>query len=820
MQNSPAPKVPAAILEKLQWNSLITKYKDSCQTDEGRLYFDLLSCNHSAQAVKENWAQVLPIKELTNLGYSIPIGEIPKLQGIFKAAKLGQILEGMQFRELFLLLESTKRVKSFASDFKEKCSTLETYHSQLYGLPKLHQALETTIGAEGEVLDEASKELAAIRRQIRGMRSKIEDKLKKILNNPDTQTYLQDDFFTHRNERFVIPIRLDGRGRVRGSIVDTSSSGQTLYIEPPEVAEQNNQLKELELAEKLEVIRILRDLSAFVAREIDTLVSNHTLLIQLDTLAAQGIVAFKLKANAVHIKEEPCLVLKEAHHPLLFLDDPSTSIANSIELSKEQSCLMISGPNAGGKTVVLKTVGLIHLMVKAGLLPPAHEESNVYLFEHIAIEMGDSQNLAASLSTFSGHLLGLRPVTENASPKSLVLLDEIAVGTEPRTGSAIAQATLEHVTARGAHCIVTTHYDALKGMAMENKKFRNGSMEYALATFTPTYHLILDLPGQSFGLELAKNLGFAESILDRATELKGQNSDQLDHVLNELAQLKSQSLRDTKELQGLKLEAQTAKARWEHETELLAETRKKTAERLKRRYEEEFEKKQKEMNEASKLLNQEAKKTARHNQEDVLTAKKAAKKSMADYAQSIEQLNQESGSQKEFPGHEASFADLKVGGQVFVIPLWKEGKISKIGTNKNEPVEINVGILKIRSSLSELRVYKKSAKPPKKPKVGKLTQKPQQMKINSDQFVMPTSSNSIDLRGMDSDEAVEKAWSFIDSALLRGDQACILIHGHGTAKLKHALRTQLARHCPYDVEFRAGQSEEGGDGVTVVYLKQ
>ncbi|RZA10139.1 MAG: endonuclease MutS2, partial [Proteobacteria bacterium] len=336
--------------------------------------------------------------------------------------------------------------------------------------------------------------------------------IRQLLTDQDVEAYVQDKIFTIRSDRYVVPMRVDGRGRVKGSIYDTSASGQTLYMELSEVRPMNDALLELESSEKLEILRIFKELSAQIAAELDTIDNNYKQLVELDILTAEAGLAVKLDAGPASIRDTPGLSFLRARHPILEMRQGFKTVANNVGLEDGQLSLIVSGPNAGGKTVVLKTVGLLHLMVKARLLLPLDEKSEVFLFENIFVEIGDAQNLSANLSTFSGHLMGLKPVLQEAGPDDLILLDELAVGTEPHTGSAIGQAVLEELANRKATAIVTTHFDNLKSLAINDKRFRNGSMEFSTKNLQPTYRLVLDIPGQSYGIEVAEQIGLPKHV--------------------------------------------------------------------------------------------------------------------------------------------------------------------------------------------------------------------------------------------------------------------------------------------------------------------
>lgn len=811
------------VLEKLEWPILLTQLAELGQTEDGKRYLLGLQPNLSKEKIQERWNLVEPLRQMASHGYRAPIGELPKLDHIFRAASLGQMLAGEELREVHSLLEATEKVHHFATDFAEKCSTLKKFRARLYPMPALIQAINKAVGPTGELRDDASEELQKVRRQKQSVRKRIEDTLKKILHEGELEKYLQDDFFTVRSERYVVPMRLDGRGRVKGSILDTSDSGQTLYIEPAAITPINDQLQELDLAEKLEILRIFRELSALVATDAETLKDNYAELVELDWLSAMAQLACDQDSGPVTIVESPKISLVNARHPLLRRPDGNPAVSNSVDLSATQSTLIISGPNAGGKTVVLKTVGLIHIMIQAGLLVPADDTSEVFLFKNIFLEMGDAQNLAANLSTFSGHIIGLKPIVESSQSGDLVLLDELAVGTDPQTGAAIARALLEDLASRSVHTLVTTHFDDLKSLAVSDKRFRNGSMEFSVSSLKPTYKLILDVPGQSYGVEVAEEMGLPAKIIARAKELRGYTVSALDEAVSQLMEARDLTRSRETELTKSRMEADMEKGRWQQERELLAQERGNAAREAAERYEEQISKIKAEYDEIVKSMRRTVKESEQSNHGDVretlISKRHEAKDKIKEMDSVVAGIIKSVDYGDDLPGRPAEYVDLKVGTNVFVLPVKKQGTVIKVGA-QGEQIEVQVGILKLKISLHDLRALPESnkknsaAKSIKKPptkKGGRLDQ--------NIELTLQSPRNSIDLRGQDADRAIESTWNFIDRALLRGEPAIILIHGHGEGVLQRTIRDALKNNCPYDVKFRPGGDQEGGDGVTIVELK-
>lgn len=840
-------QVDARILEKLEWPRLVETLVSQAQTDDGRSVCAALEPNLSIEEIERRWSEVAALRNLARTGYFAPIGALAAMQTVFKSVQVGQILGGHELRMVYDVQVAVKKVYAFASDLQNRCAPLKHYKAQLYPMPGLITAIERAVNAEGGLLDTASQELQRIRKQKSSLRQRIEEQLRRMLTGPDFDMYLQDDFFTVRSERYVVPIRLDGRGRIQGSIIDTSTSGQTLFIEPAAIQPLNSELLELEVAEKLEILRIFKDLTDLVRQDSDTIQVNYRTIIELDTRTAEARLALQLDAGPVKIVDKPVLKLVKARHPLIFhaavaqagqsASNPGSEytaeskaesqvVANTIDLVPGQSCLMISGPNAGGKTVALKTVGLLHLMAAGGLLIPADESSEIHLFGRLFLEMGDSQSLQANLSTFSGHILGLKPIVEKAGAKDLVLLDEIAVGTEPQTGSAIAQAILESLTDRSVTSLVTTHFDNLKALAISDKRFRNGSMEYSLKSLKPTYKLLLDIPGQSYGLELAQQMGLPAAIIDRARVLRGVSVSALDGAVHELNVARQTVLEQQDQLKHAQREAESERVRWEQECRLLEETRRQAGQKVAARVKDDVDALKERYEEALAALEVARKEGAASAPGD--QASQAKRQAMETLRAMNHKADTLGAPQLALPGRPAQLGELRENLRVYVVPLRKEGLIQKFSENEPDSIEVQVGVVKLRVAVGDLRITGAA----QSSYVGKGTGTgsgvgnagnvaPASVATSKEMpaLVLQSPTNTLDLRGMDVDQALEATWIFIDKALLRGEQAIVIIHGHGTDRLKNSIRKAIRDNSPYDLRFRPGEAAEGGDGVTIVGLR-
>lgn len=810
-------------LDKLEWQLLLSHLVSFSQTEEGKSRASQLKPALKPSEIEARWDLVTSLVEIVRLGHSPMIGELQPVASIIKAAAIGEVLEGLNLRDIYKLLDATKNIVFFSKNIAPNCHTLESICYRLRPFPELYHAIANAISESGEINDQASPVLKEIRQGKRSLKQRIEQKLEQLLNDQDLGHYLQDHFYTLRHERYVLPIKLDGRGRVQGSIIDTSSSGQTLFIEPAVIIPMNESLRDLELSEKLEMIRILNEFTQKIAAHAQHLSANYQELIELDVLNAQAHLGYTLDARRVILSDKPTLQLTEAYHPLLKLSTTVKAIPNDILLHPEQNVLVISGPNAGGKTLVLKTVGLLHMMVSAGLLVPVSEQTQMFPFKQIFIELGDMQNISANLSTFSGHIKGLIPLINHAEKQSLILLDELCVGTEPETGSAMAQAILESLVEQHATVIITTHYDKLKLLAMENTKFRNGSMGYSHANYLPTYQLIFDVPGRSFGLEMAENLGMKASVISRAKTLRTHSTHLLDEALTKLSRIMDAEIEKQKDLEKRTMEAMSEKARWQNEVKLIEETRHNTAQKLGSRYEDLFSM----LKDKFESTLQELKSSK--TEEELLKNRHDAHEELATFKEELLKLRDQNSRPTKLPGHPAVFERLQIGDRVYVTSFQKEGRIAHLGKTSKDKIEVQTGTLKVKVTIHNLRLVSLSSTPRMntkhlgvKPAAG--VQKSLDSRSEGSDAVasapvfIQTVTNACDLRGMTSDEALTHMWRFIDSAMLRGEASVYLIHGHGSDILKQAIRSALNDESPYALKFVPGSSHDGGDGVTIVYF--
>jgi DNA mismatch repair protein MutS2 len=669
----------------------------------------------------------------------------------------------------------------------------------------LIDSITRTISERGEILDTASEKLGNIRRDLRIVHERLLTKMQRMVGDPKNSPFLQEALITQRDGRYVLPLRAEFKGRIRSIVHDQSASGATLFVEPLAVVELNNEYRELQLAERDEERRILTDLSHQVGIHADEILQTVDTIAELDLAFAKSKYADDLHAT------EPALLpmrpardshhpgstirLYQARHPLL---DPQNVVAVDVELDLQTYAIVITGPNTGGKTVTLKTVGLLALMAQAGLHIPANSGSEISAFDNIYADIGDEQSIEQSLSTFSGHITNIIRILQQADRRSLIILDELGAGTDPQEGAALARALLTHLLDRGITTLVTTHHPELKAYAHTTPGVVNASVEFDLETLRPTYHLTIGLPGRSNALAIAQRLGMpAEIIASARTELSPTDlraEDLLDEIhrqrdLSRQARLSAEQARDQAEKLRLELTDRLEK---------IEDERRQVLERARSEAGEEIQLLQNELRELRRLL-------ARARQP--LDALQVVEQKVAALEESVEMPVE-----RQVPSLGDSILNrpIRLGDKVRLRTLNTQGVVTSIG---EEEAEIQVGVLRVRTRLSDVRPLAESDQAAR-PEPSPAMDYPKASTTD-----LPASPGfELDLRGRRADDALEALERYLDSAYLAGLPFVRIIHGKGTGKLRQAVRQALQDH-PQVGSFEAGGDKEGGEGVTVAKLK-
>lgn len=683
------------------------------------------------------------------------------------------------------------------------CSGVSTSLDALFDSITVNKYLEekifSVIVSEEEISDRASDELYEIRRKIRAKSNSVREKLDSIIHSTHYQKFLQEPIVTQRSGRYVVPVKAEHRADVPGLVHDMSSSGATVFIEPVSVVDANNEIKILESREREEIKRILYELSLEAGNFSESIKHSYESAVQIDLIFAKARLAYKMKATMPLLNKDGKILLKKARHPLL---DAHSVVPVDISLGVEFDTLVITGPNTGGKTVSIKTIGLLSLMAMCGLLIPAADRSEIAVFDNILVDVGDEQSIQQNLSTFSAHMVNIIDIMKQAGTNSLVLIDELGAGTDPVEGAALAVAIIENLRSKGAKIAATTHYAELKAYALETQGVMNGSCEFDVDTLRPTYRLLIGVPGRSNAFAISEHLGMEKSVINEAKRLVNNETKSFEAVLQKLEETR-------RELEKEKEKAQKA-------TE--------AADRMRR-------KAQSEKDRAAQLRDNELEKAKREAEKIIASAKRQS----SDFLLHLEQLKKEADSNNATETARKTRREIKnrlgemedtvnprrladewdedyklprpvVPGDAVVIRSIGEGEVLEV--NKNN-VLVKSGMLKTRVKMSDLRLIKKK-EPPKQSKPSLLYRT--SSKADSD------ISTEIDLRGKTVDEALHDLSLFIYKCVLLNLHEIRIIHGKGTGALRAAVQEDLRRH-PNIADYRLGVYGEGENGVTIAHLK-
>ncbi|QGG48785.1 endonuclease MutS2 [Heliorestis convoluta] len=658
----------------------------------------------------------------------------------------------------------------------------------------IEDEIHRCIIGEGEVADNASAELQRLRKMIKTIQSRVREKLEAIIRSPEKQKYLQEALVTVRGDRYVVPVRQEYRSQIPGLIHDQSASGATVFIEPMAVVELNNDLKRYQAAEKTEILRILQVLSEQVGQESEDIAVTVNILARLDFIFAKARLSQRMDGGEPAINQSGYLTIRSGRHPLI----TGKVVPVSIELGKKFHTLVITGPNTGGKTVTLKTVGLLTLMAQSGLHVPAEPGTELAIFEEIFVDIGDEQSIEQSLSTFSSHMTNLVQILERTGPNSLVLLDELGAGTDPTEGAALAQSMLEYLHQRGAKTIATTHYSELKTFAYTSEEIENASVEFDIETLSPTYRLLIGRPGRSNAFEISRRLGLNESIVVRARSLLTQDERNVANLIEHLEANQVQAQKEREEALRLRQEAEELRRKldqrekaWREKEDKILQKARDEAYNIVKAAKEESDSIVRDLREAMKrlpvkeeLIKAEKERNQLRQMQDAITGQRLKKDEKA----------------------EKSLKSVKIGQAVYVPRLHQKGSVLTLPNNQGD-LQIQAGILKLTVNIKELEAAQEE-----KEQKGKTTY----AAVASSKA--KEISRELDFRGTTVDEAMEQVAKYLDDAYLTGTSPVYLIHGKGTGALRSAIRSYLKNH-QYIKSFRNGEQGEGGLGVTVVELK-
>ena len=711
-------------------------------------------------------------------------------------ADLGGALNTRELLDIARVLQCARLVRGYIADDTVGKTPIDYLFYALHANKFLEEKINTSIVGEDEIADGASHELASIRRQMRAAASRARDALQKIISSPSYAKALQEPIITMRSDRFVVPVKADHKGAVPGLVHDVSASGMTLFIEPMAAVKANNELRELAAKEKLEIERILAELSAECAQHRDDIDSDYQVLVQLDLIFAKAKLSYKLDCQEASLEGEG-IVLRRARHPLL---DQAKAVPIDVELGESFDTLVITGPNTGGKTVSLKTIGLLSAMNQCGLHIPAADGSSLPVFSHILADIGDEQSIEQNLSTFSAHMTNIVSILSECDERSLILFDELGAGTDPTEGAALAISIIEYARQKGAMIAATTHYAELKVYATNEKGVQNASCEFDVETLRPTYHLLVGIPGKSNAFAISRRLGLGEDIIEDAKKRVGTENASFEATIEKLEQTRRLLEKDRNEA-ALKLRQAEESAKKAAFLNAELEVRLEKADQKSRR-------------EAERII-AEARATAEETFAQLDEMKKHANEE--EDAQRINQarselrrrLNRSAEALRPAPEpveDKKSARPVKVGDTVQIKSMGMKATVTEISSDRI--LTLRAGIMNVTAREDEVLLIEGKTAPDKKTVSANSSAQLRLMRVEP----------QIDLRGMEAIEAVTAAERYIDSAVMAKLSTVTIIHGKGTGALRAAVQQMLRRNKAVK-SFRLGRYGEGETGVTVVELK-
>lgn len=712
-----------------------------------------------------------------------------------KRAKMGGILSISEILAVGKVLESARRLKLYPDDMTD--TSLQEHFEALYINKDLEKRISQSIIDDETIADDASPELSDIRRKIKLANNKVRDTLKSIISSPTYAKCLQEQIITMRDDRYVVPVKSEHKGDIKGIVHDTSATGATLFIEPMSVVEANNEIRELADRERDEIVRILSEFSAHIANEYELIEMTFSVIGELDYIFARAHFALRYDCYRPILNDYGLIRLSKARHPLI---DPKKVVPVDLSLGGDFDTLVVTGPNTGGKTVVLKTAGIITLMAQAGLHIPAREGSVVSVFKNIFADIGDEQSIEQSLSTFSSHMVNIVDILDNVDERSLCLFDELGAGTDPIEGASLAVSILERVRSMGAKTMATTHYSELKTYALGTDRVENASCEFDVDTLAPTYRLLIGIPGKSNAFAISKRLGLDESIIEQAkTYIAGENI-KFEDILSELEKSRREAIDDKERAEAYKSEAQRLKEDTAAKNKRLQEKTDKIIERARAEAKEILEQARRDSDELLADIQRTRQiKDNKKAQQEIDKVRASLNRKISDNSSKLSAMQFKPKDEYKAP------KTVKTGDDVEIVTLRQQGVVCSL-PDDNGNLFVKVGIMKVKTNLKDLKLLN--------------VQKPQKQKSSGGASLGKTMNLSpeIDVRGETVDSAELLIDKFLDDAILSSVGVVRIIHGKGTGQLRKGIHAFLKSRS-YVKSYRLGVFGEGDSGVTVVELK-
>lgn len=784
------------ILEKL------SSYTDSEQVKKRIFRLEPYTDVDSARKAQSETTEA--VSALLKLGAPPVNLAVSDMRSSAKRAEQGGVLAARDLMEISRLLYTARRMKAYIAEISENCTQLHASGDILLTAKALEDKINSAIVSEDEIADDASSELSAIRRRMKNLNGKIKDTLNGMIHSQHYRKFLQDPIVTMRADRYVIPVRAEYKSEVPGIVHDTSATGLTMFIEPMSVVNSNNEIRDLSNKEQQEIERILAALSAEVAENAHEIFVDYKCLAELDFIFAKGKLSLDMSASEPKLNEDGIINFKKARHPLI---DKDKVVSNDISLGGKTDTLVVTGPNTGGKTVTLKTVGLLSAMAASGLHIPASDSSDAAVFSKIYADIGDEQSIEQSLSTFSSHMTNIVKILKNVNNNTLALFDELGAGTDPTEGAALAISILEYLRSKGAVTLATTHYSELKLFALTTDGVQNASCEFDVSTLRPTYKLLIGVPGKSNAFAISRRLGLPSAIIDRANDILSDEDIRFEDVITDLEQARASARRDADENERMKKELTDMRKKLEEDRIKLKENKARILEEAHREAKILVMDAKSEANEIIHELEEMKRKGIKAGAVDKTAS--GAREKLRKREESIDEKMRRAAKPKQ------TFVEppknLKPGELVKIIDLDQEATVIK-PPDKSGNVRVQAGIIKMDVHVSNLRRTDSDKK---------------QQKALAERYVKSTRafesktknvSTEVDVRGQYPEEAWANTEKFLDDCYLAGISPVRIVHGKGTGVLKKHIREKLRKH-RYVKDFRPGRFGEGEDGVTVVELR-
>lgn len=750
-----------------------------------------LEIKSDIEEIKQSLKYTSEAKRVLDNGHDIPIEHIPDTNEYSKD-KLNSYLSETELIEISKAFKTARLIKNYLKENSANtslCALAET----LFVNKELEDTILSKFDEDGIIKQDATEHLNKLFNSLKAQESELKTKVSELLGNPQFTNHLQEKIYTIRDNRVVFPVMASAKSKVAGITHDFSATNKTVFIEPSVLIPLNNKIRELKSKINEEIVKILKELTKLVKSHIEELAQNEKVLTELDFHFAKARYAVKIKAVEQAVSDTPQIKITKMIHPLL-IGNSTTIVANDFEIGTDYKGVIITGSNTGGKTVTLKTVGLMVLMTKAGLFLPC-DDAIIYPFEKVFADIGDSQNIMQNLSTFSGHLKKIIEMINNGDEKTLCLIDEICAGTDPQEGAILSEVILDEMSTKGITCVVTTHFGELKTLEYANNYFKNASVEFDRETLKPTYKLMIGIPGTSNTLLIAENLGIASNVISRAKDILGIKRNPSAIIIERLSETQQKLDKNLKDVETMKNESEKLKDEYEVKIEEIRRDKKKTIKNIESKFYSELTLVKREMKDIlEEIKANKDEKTIRRSYTKLSQLEQGFKHQVSDA-----DINDNY--------DDIDFNNVKIGDTLMIKDINQPVTLVSM-PDKGNNVEVQMGLIKTKIKTTRLTKLDKTLA--KKPKL-------RLQSINSFEYNYKGISNTIDLRGYRVQDALEMLEEFLDKASLNNLSPIYIIHGHGTGALKSWVRDYVDSS-PYISKYRVGEPAEGGDGVTVVDL--